>query len=129
MPGEAALARARKLLGVPFRLHGRSSESGLDCIGVIAVAHNLQDDAPTGYSLRTTRPERWIALLDSVALRITEPECGAVMLLQPGAAQLHLGIWTGNSLIHADAGLRRVVETPGLPRWPVIGFWRPHTKD
>ncbi len=129
MQGEAAQARARTLLGVPFRLHGRSPESGLDCIGVIALAYDIQDKAPTGYSLRTTRPERWIALLDSLAMRIIEPEIGAVMLLQPGAAQLHLGLWTGKSLIHADAGLRRVVETPGTPRWPVVGLWRPHTKD
>jgi hypothetical protein len=129
MPGEAALARARALLGVPFRLHGRSLESGLDCVGVIAVAHDLLGDAPTGYSLRTTQYERWITLLDTLAERIAAPEIGAVMLLQPGAAQLHLGLWTGTSLIHADAGLRRVVETPGVPRWPVMGLWRPHTKD
>ena len=26
--------------------------------------------------------------------------------------------------VHADAQLRRVVERPGEPPWPVIGIWR-----
>jgi hypothetical protein len=50
---------------------------------------------------------------------------GDILLLNAGPAQLHLGIWTGAGLIHADAALRRVVETPGLPRWPILSIWRP----
>lgn len=129
MPGNAALARARSLLGVPFRLHGRTPGTGVDCIGLVALACDRVTEAPTGYTLRTTQEVRWIAMLDGMGVRIDQPEPAALFLLRPGPAQLHLGLWTGTSLIHADAGVRRVVETPGPPRWPVIGIWRLNNKD
>jgi hypothetical protein len=44
--------------------------------------------------------------------------------MRPAAEQLHLGIWTGGGIVHADARLGRVVERPGMPPWPVIGAWR-----
>jgi hypothetical protein len=37
---------------------------------------------------------------------------------------LHLAIHSGAGFIHADLSLRRTVETPGAPRWPVIAAWR-----
>jgi lipoprotein Spr len=129
MLAEDRITRARALLGVPFRLHGRCAASGVDCIGLVAMAANRVPQAPTGYSLRTTQDERWIAQLDAMAERIDQREPGALLLLRPGPAQLHLGLWTGTSLIHADAGVRRVVETPGVPRWPVIGIWQLTNKD
>ena len=46
------------------------------------------------------------------------------MLMATGPGQLHLGVWTGEGLVHADAGLRRVVERPGVPPWRVLGMWR-----
>ena len=49
---------------------------------------------------------------------------GDVLVLAPGPAQLHLGIFTGAGLVHGDAGLRRVVERPGPPPWPLLGIWR-----
>jgi hypothetical protein len=41
-----------------------------------------------------------------------------------GPAQLHLAILTGRGFIHADARLRRVVETPGRPDPAPIMVWR-----
>lgn len=116
------IARARQLLGAPFRLHGRDA-SGVDCIGVAAFAYRV--DVPTGYALRTADPDAIIAQLRTLGFRprrFRKP--GDVVLLDAGPAQLHLGLWAGESLIHADAGLRRVVETPGDPRWPVLSIWR-----
>ena len=42
----------------------------------------------------------------------------------PADDQLHLGILTRQGFVHADACLRRVVETPGAPSWPVAGIYR-----
>jgi hypothetical protein len=47
-----------------------------------------------------------------------------VLLTRTGPGQLHLGVWTGSGLIHADVGLGRVVERPGAVAWPVLGIWR-----
>jgi hypothetical protein len=38
--------------------------------------------------------------------------------------QLHLGVRTERGFIHAHAALRRVVETPGSPEWPLIAVYR-----
>ena len=49
---------------------------------------------------------------------------GDLALVRPGPLQLHLMIGTGAGFVHAHAGLGRVVETPGLSPWPVLGWWR-----
>ena len=119
------LDRARLAIGTRFRLHGRDPQSGLDCVGLIAFAYD-RADVPTGYSLRGGTPEGWAALLDGFAARRAgAAEAGDILLLHAGPAQFHLGLWSGTSLIHADAGLRRVVELPGWPVWPVVGVWHP----
>ncbi len=121
-----AVIRARALLGVPFRLHGRTAETGLDCVGLVAVAHDRTDGVPNGYAMRGGPPDHWEALLDKLLVRATSdtPEPGDVILMQVSPAQFHCGLWTGSSVIHADIRLRRVVETPGLPLWPILGVWR-----
>lgn len=55
------------------------------------------------------------------------PQVADILLLQPGLDQLHLGLWTGTGLVHAHAGLRRVVETPGQPSFPLLGIWYQET--
>jgi hypothetical protein len=116
----SAVERARALKGVRFRLHGRGD--GLDCVGVIAAVFGA--DAPTGYALRGGDPEVAAALLDARFARADALSAGDVVLMVTGPGQLHLGVWTGEGLVHADAGLRRVVERPGVPPWPVLGMWR-----
>jgi hypothetical protein len=46
------------------------------------------------------------------------------MLMQVSDDQLHLGVRTAAGFVHAHAHLRRVVETPGLPEWPLLGAYR-----
>lgn len=116
------VARARAVLGVPFRLHGRDG-AGLDCVGL--AAHALRLEAPSGYPLRGGEPALVRARLDAVLHRVEGPPVtGDLLMMRTGPGQLHLGIWTGAGLVHADAGLRRVVERPGAPPWPVLGYWR-----
>lgn len=120
-----AVQRARMLLGVPFRLHGRGP-NGLDCVGLIALVYDCLEFAPTGYRLRNVLSPRWEALLERHFLRRTGPaETGDIIFCNAGPAQYHLGLWTGQGLIHADAGIGRVVELPGPVPWAVRSIWHP----
>ncbi|WP_206377763.1 NlpC/P60 family protein [Sphingobium psychrophilum] len=115
------VARARALVGVPFRLHGRS-RAGLDCVGLAALA--MGRTAHCAYGLRSGdvgRAEQW---LRAAGLRpVAQEQPGDLALVRPGPLQLHLMIGTGAGFIHAHAGIGRVVEMPGASPWPVIGWW------
>jgi murein DD-endopeptidase / murein LD-carboxypeptidase len=116
-------AGALALVGAQFRLHGRDPATGLDCVGVIALATGRP--APTGYALRGVDPARVRGLIEAAGLRAVQDAApGDVMLMRTGPAQLHLGVLTARGLVHADAGLRRVVERPGRPDWEILGQWR-----
>lgn len=120
--GAAVASRARALIGTRFRPQGRSP-AGIDCVGLAAAA--LGRPAPADYALRGGSPERLAAGLREAGLRRRRKRrAGDVLAMRSGPQQLHLGIWTGDGIIHADARLRRVVERPGEPPWPVIGIWR-----
>ena len=120
---EAIVARARRCVGVRFRAQGRGRD-GLDCIGVVAEALGVER-VPTNYALRGGCPGALASELRAVGLRPAKgPVPGGVLVMRAGPGQLHLGIWTGDGLVHADAGLRRVVERPGQPPWPLLSAWR-----
>jgi lipoprotein Spr len=122
--GERVVARARALIGVKFRSQGRSATGGLDCIGVVAAAIDARD-VPRDYALRGGAAGRLASGLAAAGLRRVEAAApGDVLVLAPGPGQLHLGIMTGTGLVHGDAGLRRVVERPGRPPWPISSIWR-----
>ena len=120
---------ARGCVGARFRPQGRGAD-GLDCVGVAAVAfggHLRADGAgATMPSAAATRRRS--------ARRSSGPGCGRspwmrrgegdLLLLATGPGQWHFAVLTGDGFVHADARLRRVVETPGRPRWPVAGAWR-----
>ena len=124
MTGEEIVARARALVGVRFRPQGRSAEAGLDCVGLVAAALNV-GTVPSNYALRSGSLEALEKGLAEAGLRCTvEAEQGDVLVMRAGPGQLHLGIVAGEGMVHADAGLRRVVERPGPPEWPVLSVWR-----
>jgi cell wall-associated NlpC family hydrolase len=121
---DEVVARARGCLGARFRLHGRDPATGLDCVGLVAWAHR-RGDAPTGYRLRGGSREGYAAMLAAAGLRRVETILpGDVLLCASGPGQFHLGIASEAGLIHADAGLGRVVERPGEAPWPVVSCWR-----
>lgn len=122
-PNDAAAARARALIGTRFRPQGRSRH-GLDCVGLAAAALGL-GEARRDYGLRGGDLAALEAGLGDAGLRRVEAKmAGDVIVLRAGPGQLHLGVWTGDGLVHADAGLRRVVERPGAPPWPIVSIWR-----
>jgi len=114
----------RLLVGVPFRLHGRDPATGLDCVGVAALAFGVRA-VPRGYSVRTADADGVAALIAAAGLRpvVRAARAGDLVLLRSGPAQCHLAVMTDGGFVHADAGAGRVVETPGAPRWPVLGVW------
>lgn len=118
----AIAAAALAAVGTRFRLHGRGAD-GLDCVGLVALAlraGGYAGEVPTGYSLRGGDP----GVLDRVLVRVASAAPGDVLLMAVGPGQIHLGIRTERGFVHADAGLRRVVERPGMPPWPILGVWR-----
>jgi murein DD-endopeptidase / murein LD-carboxypeptidase len=121
---ERIVAGARALIGVRFRPQGRSRASGLDCIGLVAAAIGAPNQ-PRDYPLRGGSAARLRAGLAAAGLRaVAEARPGDVLVLAPGPAQLHLGIFTGEGFVHGDAGLGRVVERPGPAPWPILSIWR-----
>jgi hypothetical protein len=75
---------------------------------------------PSGYALRGGDPT---AALDAALVRCDGLAAGDVLVMATGPGQLHLAVRTARGFVHADAGLRRVVERAEAD-WPVIGAWR-----
>ena len=120
---EEVVATARALIGARFRPQGRSP-AGLDCVGLVAAALGAEG-VPRDYALRGGSPARLDEELAKAGLgRADSARAGDVLVMKAGAAQLHLGIFTGAGLIHGDVGLRRVVERPGAIPWPILSIWR-----
>ena len=83
-------------------------------------------DVRCDYDLRGDHLDELRGRLDGHFRRIPTPQlrAGDVMLMSVGLRQLHLGVRTEGGFVHAHAGLRRVVETPGLPELRTLGVYR-----
>lgn len=124
---EDIVGRARGLVGSRFRPQGRDPGTGLDCVGVILSAFELcPDDVPRNYRLAGDHARQLGAELLKHFRRVGRRDLrpGDVMMCAASAEQLHLAISCGASFVHADAKLRRVVETPGYPVWPLVAIFR-----
>ena len=129
--GEQALARVRALIGTRFVAQGRDPSVGLDCVGLALIAYAI-DPAGVRDDYRLSGAHRGAILHFAQAKfrRVSRrrPRCGDLLLLQSGATQWHLGIWTGGGLIHADIASRRIVERPGPVEWRVAAALRRRTR-
>lgn len=126
----ALIAQAAAALeGTPFRLHGRDPRFGLDCVGVVLHALHAAGLPPPplpAYGLRNIGNPRFIDAADQAGFNTLAaslpPQTGDILVVEPGPAQLHLLVCVApDSLIHAHAGLRRVVRMPAPGPWPI---WR-----
>ncbi len=117
------------MIGTRFRLHGRDAVTGLDCIGLVVAAY-WQAGVEIAPALEDY-PLRGMALpavinaftASGLTLRQGRPCIGDIALIACGHGQYHVALLGPDSHIHAHAGLRRVVETPG---WPdgVVGVFQ-----
>lgn len=121
---------ALDLIGVPFLLHGRSADAGLDCVGLAGLCLSAADkdnDVPADYRLRGQYSARVCAYFDERQLsRVSDGSvvAGDILLLEPGVRQIHLAVMTPKGAVHAHMGLGRVVATPLPLPWPTIAQWR-----
>lgn len=116
------------MLGVPFRPQGSDPATGLDCVGLVWAAYREAGRMlrrPQDYPLRGWRRERIEVELVAAGFVPTEQAgAGDVALIAFAAGQFHLGLIGPASLIHAHAGLRRVVETPLGEAMRDAAIWR-----
>lgn len=128
--GQVLAQIAASLIGTPFRLHGRSVELGLDCVGLVHVCLDhagVTGSPPEGYQLRNSEPGRWLAFSRNYGLADWQGpvEQGDILVTSPGPGQQHVMILeTPNCAIHAHAGLRRVVRQPIDLSSPPLAHWR-----
>lgn len=129
-PGTALADAAADLVGCRFRLHGRDPRTGLDCVGLVfaaLAATGASPVAPQGYGLRNLSVDHWLHLASQSGLTPSPGpvRAGDVLLIALGACQHHLVIAAGPAfVIHAHAGLKRVVRQPFEPGWKVSAKWR-----
>lgn len=124
----AIVARARRLIGTRFRPQGRDPEHGLDCIGVAMMATGVpKERVRRDYCLHSNNPDEVNGDFDACGfVRIAPAAAGAadVLLVRPAPTALHVVILTDQGYLHAAMRLRRVVEVPGAPPWPIVSAWR-----
>jgi cell wall-associated NlpC family hydrolase len=128
--GTRAFAAAEAMLGVRFRLQGRDGRFGLDCVGLVWAAYaaaGVRLIAPADYPLRGWSAARVVRGLEASGLSACDDEglaVGDVALLRLAAGQFHLGILGAGHVVHAHAGLRRVVAVPMDAAWRAAERWR-----
>ena len=118
--------RARALVGTPFRLQGRGAQ-GLDCVGVAIETYGLPSESiRRDYRMRGDHIGEARDHLSQYFRRIPASQLrpGDLLLWRVSSDQLHIGVRTLAGFVHAHARLRRVVETPGMPDWPIVGTYR-----
>lgn len=123
----AIIAAVRACVGTRFRAQGRLAGVALDCVGVALVAASAAKVcvAVPPYSLGGDREpdlDDLIAASGCHAVAVAAP--GDLLLVAPGPNRRHLAIVTEAGVVHAHAGLGRVVEGPLEPAWTILGAWR-----
>lgn len=130
MTGNDLAQAAHDLVDTPFRLHGRDRRSGLDCVGVLAAALQAcgrPASLPNGYTLRSRSMPDLATITQPLGLAAVTggPQPGDVLILRPATCQLHLVIAiTADTIVHAHAGLRKVVLGALPMHWPIAAHLR-----
>lgn len=121
-----AIAAARAAVGTQFRPLGRLPGVGLDCVGVVLLAAQVSGvccDSIPAYALGGDHSEVLDNTLISMGFeQVGYPQPADVVVFALAAGHRHLGIISDRGIVHAHAGLGRVVEGP-MPDWPIIAFW------
>ena len=128
----AIVAAARACIGTRFQPQGRTIGLGLDCVGVVlAAAHAAGVVTPRlpAYALGGDHEALLCAALDEAGMTpACDPAGGDIHLFEPAPGRRHFAVQVSNdrpwALVHAHAGIGRVVEGPVEPGWTHLGAWR-----
>lgn len=121
---------AAQLVGCRFRLHGLDPATGIDCVGLVhasLAAIGRHPVPPRGYGLRNIAIDQWLAFAARSGLTPAagKPRNDEVLLASLGYGQHHLMITTGqDEVVHAHAGLARVVRQPRDPAMRILARWQ-----
>jgi murein DD-endopeptidase / murein LD-carboxypeptidase len=122
-----AVIRARALVGCRFRPQGRDPELGLDCVGLACSVFRIPAaEVPCDYRLRGREQKRLRREIDRHfdIIPVIDAAAGDLLVCSVAPDQLHLAILTDRGFVHADARLRKVVETPGPAPWRILSVHR-----
>ena len=123
----AAITAARAVLGTRFRAQGRLIGVGLDCVGVALLAAagaGLQLGPVPPYALGGDHADLLAATLRHLGLRrVRRPRPADLVEYALAPGHRHLALITDRGILHAHAGLGRVVEGPAPDDWPVVACW------
>ena len=128
--GQSLADAAQALVGSGFRLHGRHPVTGLDCVGVLSAALTAigrKAALPDAYRLRSRAiPDLSRIAADCGMVAVIDAlQAGDVLLAKIGSCQFHVLITAENGcVVHAHAGLGRVIIEPISDDWQIAGHWR-----
>lgn len=124
----AIVAAARSCVGTRFRPQGRTPGLGLDCVGVAliaAAAAGMGSIAMAPYSVGGDHDLDIDGILAGLGCRaVLVPMPGDVLVIAPAPRKRHLAVMTPAGVVHAQAGIGRVVEGPIDSGWSIVGAWR-----
>jgi len=130
MTGRLLAGAALELVGTRFHLHGRDPAIGLDCVGLLDAALlriGRPARMPNGYTLRHCRAPAFaeIAAAAGFAAVDWDIRIGDVVIYRTAPAQCHLAIAIDmDRIVHAHAGLRRVVQGIAPEAWGRLAHFR-----
>ena len=118
---DKVIAFARECLGTPYGHQGRTCGKIMDCAGPLVhifKAMGMKFYDPKGYSGRPFEG-RLEKILDKQPhlkrVRNNELSAGDLVVFRIESAPQHLGIFTGENVIHAYYHTGKVVEQPFAP--------------
>jgi len=122
-----AIAAARSGLGTPFRPQGRVPGLGLDCIGVALLAAagaGVAVGRLPAYALSGDHGQLLAQTMAALGCRqVRRGRPGDLVEYRLAPRHRHLAVLTETGIIHAHAGLGRVVEGPAPHDWAVVDIW------
>jgi cell wall-associated NlpC family hydrolase len=128
VPASKLIEAARSFVGVPF-LHQGRTRHGIDCIGLVIAALTkvgvvFYEEPPT-YS-RIPYADSLLSPLRAYCTEADTLEPGLLLAFRFRREVTHVGIITGDTLIHAYEGTRRAIEHGYDRRWKArtVTQWR-----
>lgn len=124
----AVVAAVRLCVGTRFRPQGRVPGVGLDCVGVVLVAAVAAGSGAVRVPAYALGGDHGALVEEHLraagCVEVMAAAAGDVLVIAPAPGRRHLGVVTPGGVVHAHAGLGRVVEQPFDPGWVVVGIWQ-----